>query len=164
MPAMGRLFVILNDNEMSIAPPVGAMSTYLTKLYAGAPIQDLMPPPRARWKKCCAHALQAGARARQGHVKGLAMGGTLFEELGFSYIGPIDGHDLGQLLPVLRMLRVRADGPVLIHAVTRQGQGLCPGGSLADKYHGVGKFDPATGEQKKAPSNAPSYTKVFANA
>jgi 1-deoxy-D-xylulose-5-phosphate synthase len=158
-----RMFVVLNDNEMSIAPPVGAMSSYLTKLYAGAPFQDLKAAAKGA-VGMLPHALQAGARRAKDMIKGLAMGGTLFEELGFSYIGPIDGHDLGQLLPVLRMLRVRADGPVLIHAVTVKGKGYAPAEASRDRHHGVGKFDPATGEQKKAPSNAPSYTKVFAQS
>ncbi|TDL81575.1 1-deoxy-D-xylulose-5-phosphate synthase [Palleronia sediminis] len=156
-----RLFVILNDNEMSIAPPVGAMSSYLSRLYAGAPYQELkaaakgavsmLPPP-----------FREGARRAHELVKGMTIGGTLFEELGFSYVGPIDGHDLDQLLPVLRTARARATGPVLIHAITKKGKGFRPAEDAADKGHGVSKFNVVTGEQKKAPSNAPSYTKVFA--
>ncbi|MGR3540548.1 MAG: 1-deoxy-D-xylulose-5-phosphate synthase [Hasllibacter sp.] len=158
-----RLFVILNDNEMSIAPPTGAMSTYLSRLYAGAPFQDLkaaakgavsfLPPP-----------FQEGAKRAKEMIKGMAFGGTLFEELGFSYVGPIDGHDLGSLLPILRTLKARADGPVLIHALTKKGKGYAPAEKARDKGHGVGKFDVVTGEQRKAPSNAPSYTSVFGGA
>ncbi|SPJ23239.1 1-deoxy-D-xylulose-5-phosphate synthase [Palleronia abyssalis] len=158
-----RLFVILNDNEMSIAPPVGAMSSYLSRLYAGAPFQELkaaakgavgfLPPP-----------FREGAKRAKELLKGIAVGGTLFEELGFSYIGPIDGHDLDQLLPVLRTVRARADGPVLIHAITKKGKGYEPAEKAADRGHGVSKFNVVTGEQKKAASNAPSYTKVFAQS
>ena len=158
-----RLIVILNDNEMSIAPPVGAMSAYLSRLYAQTPFQDLkaaakaamdwLPPP-----------LREGARRAQELVKGLAVGGTLFEELGFDYVGPIDGHDLDQLLPVLRTVRERATGPVLIHCITKKGKGYPPAENSADKYHGVAKFDIVTGKQSKPTPNAPSYTKVFAHA
>ncbi len=158
-----RLIVILNDNEMSIAPPVGAMSRYLTSLWAGAPFQDF-----AHAAKQAAHFLpppfREGARRAKEMLKGLAVGGTLFESLGFSYIGPIDGHDLHQILPVLRTVKSRAEGPVLIHAVTKKGKGYAPAEQSADKYHGVSKFDVITGAQKKAPSNAPAYTKVFAEA
>ncbi len=158
-----RLVVILNDNEMSIAPPVGAMSRYLTSLWAGAPFQDF-----AHAAKQAAHFLpppfREGARRAKEMLKGLAVGGTLFESLGFSYIGPIDGHDLHQLLPVLRTVKARAEGPVLIHAVTTKGKGYAPAEAAADKYHGVSKFDVVTGAQKKAASNAPAYTKVFAEA
>ncbi|SPH23632.1 1-deoxy-D-xylulose-5-phosphate synthase [Defluviimonas aquaemixtae] len=158
-----RLFVILNDNEMSIAPPVGAMSNYLSRLYAGAPFQEfkaaakgaigLLPEP-----------FQEGARRAKEMLKGMTIGGTLFEELGFSYVGPLDGHDLDQLLPVLRTAHERATGPVLIHVVTKKGKGYAPAERAADKGHATAKFDMVTGEQKKAPSNAPSYTKVFAQS
>ncbi|WP_413874246.1 1-deoxy-D-xylulose-5-phosphate synthase [Albidovulum sp.] len=158
-----RLFVILNDNEMSIAPPVGALSAYLSRLYAGAPYQDLkaaakgaislLPPP-----------FQEGARRAKEILKGMAVGGTLFEELGFTYVGPIDGHDLEQLLPVLRTARARATGPTLIHVLTKKGKGFAPAERAADRGHATGKFDPVTGEQKKAPSNAPAYTRVFAES
>ncbi|MDF0601182.1 1-deoxy-D-xylulose-5-phosphate synthase [Psychromarinibacter sp. C21-152] len=158
-----RLIVILNDNEMSIAPPVGAMSSYLSRLYAEGPFQELkaaakgavslLPPP-----------FQEGARRAKEMLKGMAVGGTLFEELGFSYIGPLDGHDLDQLLSVLRTVKARATGPILIHAVTKKGKGYGPAEQAADRGHGVSKFDMITGEQKKAPSNAPSYTKVFAQS
>ena len=156
-----RLFVILNDNEMSIAPPVGAMSAYLSRLYAGAPYQEfkaaakgaisLLPGP-----------FQEGARRAKEMLKGMTVGGTLFEELGFTYVGPIDGHDLEILLPVLRTAHDRATGPTLIHVVTKKGKGYAPAERAADKGHATAKFDVLTGEQKKAPSNAPSYTKVFA--
>ncbi|WP_102106802.1 1-deoxy-D-xylulose-5-phosphate synthase [Oceaniglobus roseus] len=158
-----RLIVILNDNEMSIAPPVGAMSSYLTRLYTGAPFQEFkalakgavgfLPPP-----------FQEGARRAKEMLKGMAVGGTLFEELGFSYLGPIDGHDMEQLLAVLRTVKARADGPVLIHAITKKGKGYAPAEDAADKGHGVGKFDVVTGKQAKAKANAPSYTSVFAKA
>ncbi|WP_371155576.1 1-deoxy-D-xylulose-5-phosphate synthase [Jannaschia sp. 2305UL9-9] len=156
-----RLIVVLNDNEMSIAPPVGAMSSYLSRLYAGAPFQEfkaaakgavgLLPPP-----------FQEGARRAKEMLKGMTVGGTLFEELGFSYVGPIDGHDMDQLLQVLRTVKVRATGPILIHAITQKGKGFRPAEGRVDKGHATAKFDVVTGEQKKAPSNAPSYTKVFA--
>jgi len=158
-----RLFVVLNDNEMSIAPPTGALSRYLTRLYAENPFQDLkavakgavgfLPP-----------TLQEGARRAKEMLKGMTVGGTLFEELGFSYVGPVDGHDLSQLLPLLRTLKARATGPVLIHAVTRKGKGYAPAEQAADKGHATAKFDVTTGAQAKAKSNAPSYTSVFARA
>jgi len=158
-----RLIVVLNDNEMSIAPPVGAFSSYLSRLYAGAPFQEfkaaakgavsLLPPP-----------FQEGARRARDMLKGMTVGGTLFEELGFSYVGPIDGHDMDQLLPVLRTVQARATGPTLIHICTRKGKGYGPAETRRDGGHATGKFDVVTGEQKKAPSNAPSYTRVFAEA
>jgi 1-deoxy-D-xylulose-5-phosphate synthase len=131
-----RLIVILNDNEMSIAPAV-----------------NWLPEP-----------FREGARRARELVKGMAVGGTLFEELGFDYVGPIDGHDMSQLLPVLRTVRARATGPVLVHCITKKGKGYAPAEQSADKYHGVAKFDVVTGKQSKPVANAPSYTKVFANA
>jgi 1-deoxy-D-xylulose-5-phosphate synthase len=158
-----RLFVILNDNEMSIAPPVGALSAYLSRLYAEPPMHDLkaaakgfvslLPPP-----------LQEGAKRAKDMLKGMAVGGTLFESLGFDYLGPIDGHDLDQLLPVLRTVKARATGPVLIHVLTKKGKGYAPAEAARDKGHATGKFDVVTGVQAKAASNAPSYTKVFAGS
>mgnify|MGYP005748103035 CR=1 FL=1 len=158
-----RLFVILNDNEMSIAPPVGALSSYLSRLYAGEPFQEfkaaakgavsLLPPP-----------FREGAKRAKDLLKGFTVGGTLFEALGFSYLGPIDGHDLDQLLPVLRTVKARATGPMLIHVITKKGKGYAPAESARDKGHATAKFDVLTGVQKKAPSNAPSYTSVFARA
>ncbi len=158
-----RLFVILNDNEMSIAPPTGALSSYLTRLYTRGPFQELkaaakgavslLPPP-----------MQEGARRAKEMLKGLTIGGTMFEELGFSYIGPVDGHDLDQLLPLLRTVRARATGPVLIHAVTKKGKGYAPAENASDRGHATARFDVVTGVQAKAKSNAPSYTSVFAKS
>ena len=158
-----RLIVVLNDNEMSIAPPVGAMSTYLSKLYAGAPFQELKAAAKGA-VSLLPEPFQEGARRAKEMLKSMTVGGTLFEELGFSYIGPIDGHDLDQLLPVLRTVKERATGPVLIHAITQKGKGFAPAENARDKGHGVGKFDVVTGKQQKAQSNAPSYTKVFAQS
>lgn len=158
-----RMIVVLNDNEMSIAPPTGALSSYLTRLYTQGPFQELkaaakgavglLPPP-----------VQEGARRAKEMLKGMTVGGTLFEELGFSYIGPVDGHDLDQLLPLLRTVKSRATGPVLIHAVTKKGKGYAPAENAADRGHARAKFDVVTGEQAKAKSNAPSYTGVFAKS
>ncbi|MEM6465782.1 MAG: 1-deoxy-D-xylulose-5-phosphate synthase N-terminal domain-containing protein, partial [Pseudomonadota bacterium] len=158
-----RLIVILNDNDMSIAPPVGAMSSYLSRLYAGAPFQDL----KAAAKEAVSflpEPFQEGARRAKEMVKSMTVGGTLFEELGFSYVGPIDGHDMDQLLNVLRTVKTRADGPVLIHAITKKGKGYGPAEDAEDRGHARAKFDMVTGAQKKAASNAPSYTKVFAQS
>ncbi|MEM0948346.1 MAG: 1-deoxy-D-xylulose-5-phosphate synthase [Pseudomonadota bacterium] len=158
-----RLIVVLNDNEMSIAPPVGALSAYLSKLYAGAPFQELKAAAKGA-VSLLPEPFQEGARRARDMVKHMTVGGTLFEALGFSYLGPIDGHDLDQLLPVLRTVKDRATGPILIHVVTEKGKGYGPAEAARDKGHGVSKFDIVTGEQKKAPSNAPSYTKVFAES
>jgi 1-deoxy-D-xylulose-5-phosphate synthase len=155
-----RLFVILNDNDMSIAPPVGAMSAYLNGIADKGPLAVL---------KAAAEGLEAalpgpvrdGARRARALVTGLPGGGTLFEEFGFEYIGPIDGHDVAQLLATLRAAKARASGPVLIHCVTVKGKGYAPAEGADDKYHGVAKFDVATGAQAKGKSNAPSYTQVF---
>ncbi|WP_444665937.1 1-deoxy-D-xylulose-5-phosphate synthase [Cereibacter changlensis] len=155
-----RLFVILNDNDMSIAPPVGAMSRYLLGL--GAPfaalkaaadgLESVLPGP-----------LRDGARRARQLVTGMPGGATLFEQLGFTYIGPVDGHDMPSLLATLRAARARTTGPVLIHAITVKGKGFAPAELAEDKYHGVSKFNPVTGEQAKSKSNAPSYTSVFGN-
>ncbi len=158
-----RLIVILNDNEMSIAPPVGAMSSYLSRLYAGDPFQELKSAAKGA-VSLLPEPFREGAKRAKDMLKHSVVGGTLFEELGFSYLGPIDGHDLDQLLPVLRTVKDRATGPILIHAITKKGKGYAPAEEARDKGHGVAKFDVVTGEQKKSPSNAPSYTKVFANA
>jgi 1-deoxy-D-xylulose-5-phosphate synthase len=158
-----RLFVILNDNEMSIAPPVGALSAYLSRLYAEAPMHDLKQVAKG-FVGLLPGPLQEGARRAKDMLKGMAVGGTLFEALGFSYVGPIDGHDLDQLLPVLRTVQGRATGPMLIHVLTKKGKGYAPAEMAADKGHARAKFDVVTGEQKKTPSNAPSYTKVFAES
>jgi 1-deoxy-D-xylulose-5-phosphate synthase len=156
-----RLIVILNDNEMSIAPPTGAMSAYLSRLYAGAPFQELKAAAKGA-VSLLPLPFQEGAKRAKELLKSATVGGTLFEELGFSYVGPIDGHDMEQLLAVLRTVKARADGPMLIHAITQKGKGYAE--HRADRGHATAKFDIATGEQKKAPSNAPSYTKVFAQS
>lgn len=158
-----RLIVVLNDNEMSIAPPVGAMSSYLSRLYAGAPFQELKAAAKGA-VSLLPEPFQEGARRAKEMIKGMAIGGTLFEELGFSYVGPIDGHDLEQLLPLLRTVKERATGPIVIHAITKKGKGYRPAEDAADKGHGVSQFDVVTGKQSKTPSNAPSYTQVFARA
>ena len=158
-----RLFVILNDNEMSIAPPVGAMSSYLSKLYAGEPFQELKAAAKGA-VSLLPGPFQDGAKRARDMVKHMTVGGTMFEQLGFSYIGPIDGHDMEQLLNVLRTVKQRATGPMLIHVLTKKGKGYAPAEAAADKYHGVSKFDVMSGKQHKAKSNAPSYTRVFADS
>jgi 1-deoxy-D-xylulose-5-phosphate synthase len=155
-----RLFVILNDNEMSIAPPTGAMSKYLSGLWSDSPLGALKDMAEG-FERALPGPVREGARRARQLVTGMHSSGTLFEELGFTYIGPIDGHDMAQLLPVLRAARARATGPVLIHAVTVKGKGYRPAETSADKYHGVAKFDVQSGAQKKSVSNAPAYTKVF---
>ena len=158
-----RMFVILNDNEMSIAPPTGAMSTYLSSLYSG-PL-GAMQQMAEGFESALPGPIRDHARRARQLVTGLPGGqGTLFEELGFSYVGPIDGHDMSQLLPVLRAARTRATGPVLIHVCTVKGKGFAPAEGSADRGHGVSKFDPVTGEQAKKRPNAPSYTTVFGEA
>ncbi|WP_137125737.1 1-deoxy-D-xylulose-5-phosphate synthase [Roseomonas sp. HF4] len=159
-----NLIVILNDNDMSIAPPVGAMSAYLSRVVSSRPflsLRDLM----ARVAKRFPAPLERAARRADEYARGLLTGGTLFEELGFYYVGPVDGHDLDHLLPVLRNLRdTDHAGPILLHVVTQKGKGYAPAEASADKYHGVVKFNVVTGEQAKAPPGPPSFTKVFANA
>ncbi len=155
-----RLFVILNDNDMSIAAPVGAMNKYLNSIYRG-PFQDvktmalgaldLLPSP-----------MRDGAKRARDLVKHATIGGTLFEELGFQYIGPIDGHDMDELHETLKLAHDTATGPVLIHALTKKGKGYAPAEAAGDRYHGVTKFDIATGKQVKSKPNAPSFTKIFA--
>ncbi|TNF64522.1 MAG: 1-deoxy-D-xylulose-5-phosphate synthase [Rhodobacteraceae bacterium] len=158
-----RLIVILNDNEMSIAPPVGALSSYLSRLYAEEPFQELKAAAKGA-VSLLPEPFREGARRAKDMLKGLAVGGTLFEELGFSYLGPIDGHDLDQLLPVLRTVKARATGPILIHVLTKKGKGYAPAERARDRGHATARFDVVTGEQVKTPSNAPSYTRVFADA
>jgi 1-deoxy-D-xylulose-5-phosphate synthase len=158
-----RLFVILNDNEMSIAPPVGAMSSYLSRLYAGEPFQELKAAAKGA-VSLLPEPFREGAKRAKDMLKHMTVGGTLFEELGFSYVGPIDGHDMEQLLAVLRTVKTRATGPILLHVLTRKGKGYGPAERARDKGHATNKFDVLTGEQAKAPSNAPSYTNVFAEA
>jgi 1-deoxy-D-xylulose-5-phosphate synthase len=155
-----RLFVILNDNDMSIAPPVGALQRYLNQIADKGPLAALKAVAEGVESHLPGPVRDGARRARQ-MVTGMPGGGTLFEEFGFDYIGPIDGHDMGQLLSTLRAARARASGPVLIHCVTVKGKGYAPAEGADDKYHGVAKFDVATGAQAKAKSNAPSYTAVF---
>ncbi len=158
-----RLIVILNDNEMSIAPPTGAMSSYLSRLYAGEPFQEFKAAAKGA-VSLLPEPFREGAKRAKDMLKHMTVGGTLFEELGFSYLGPIDGHDMEQLLSVLRTVKARADGPILIHAITKKGKGYAPAEAASDKGHATAKFDVVTGKQKKAPSNAPSYTSVFAES
>jgi 1-deoxy-D-xylulose-5-phosphate synthase len=156
-----RMIVILNDNDMSIAPPVGAMSHYLSKLVSSRPYRGLRQFAKAVVKPI---GLEKPARKAEEYARGFAMGGTLFEEMGFYYVGPIDGHDLDVLIPVLENVRAMGNGPVLIHVVTQKGKGYAPAESSADKYHGVATFNVVTGEQSKSKVAAPAYTKVFAKA
>ena len=158
-----RLIVILNDNEMSIAEPVGALSSYLSRLYAGEPFQELKAAAKGA-VSLLPEPFREGAKRAKDMLKHMTVGGTLFEELGFSYVGPIDGHDMDQLLSVLRTVKARAHGPVLIHAITKKGKGYAPAERAMDKGHATAKFDVITGKQDKAPSNAPSYTSVFSDA
>ncbi|MBL4767373.1 MAG: 1-deoxy-D-xylulose-5-phosphate synthase [Rhodobacteraceae bacterium] len=155
-----RLIVILNDNEMSIAPPVGALSSYLSRLYAEEPFQELKAAAKGA-VSLLPEPFREGARRAKEMLKGMTVGGTLFEELGFSYIGPIDGHDMDQLLPVLRTVKARATGPILIHVLTKKGKGYGPAEAARDKGHATAKFDVITGKQQKTPSNAPNYTSVY---
>lgn len=155
-----RMFVILNDNEMSIAPPVGAMSKYLSGLYA-SPLGGLKEVADGFEAALPGPLREHARRARQMVTGAVAQQSTLFESLGFQYIGPINGHDMDQLLSVLRAARIRATGPVLIHCCTVKGKGYAPAEAASDSYHGVSKFDPATGVQAKSKPNAPSYTAVF---
>ena len=159
-----RLIVILNDNDMSIAPPVGAMSAYLSQLISSKPYRSMRHLGRELAKKFPRSIEKAAKRAEE-YARGLVTGGTLFEELGFFYIGPIDGHNIDHLLPVLKNVRdSKEPGPVLVHVVTKKGKGYPPAEAAAEKYHGVSKFDVVTGTQVKAKAKAPSYTKVFAQA
>ncbi len=155
-----RLIVILNDNDMSIAPPVGAMSSYLNRLSEEPPFAALNDLSKDMEAFLPGPVREGMAQARK-LATGMGHGGTLFQEFGFDYMGPIDGHDMGQLLTALRAAKVRSDGPVLIHAITTKGKGYAPAEASDDCYHGVAKFDVATGQQKKAKANAPSYTAVF---
>ncbi|WP_197413581.1 1-deoxy-D-xylulose-5-phosphate synthase [Sphingobium baderi] len=161
--AGNRLIVILNDNDMSIAPPVGGLSAYLARLVSSREFLGLRGLAR-RFARKLPRPLHNAARKTDEFARGMAMGGTLFEELGFYYVGPIDGHNLDQLIPVLENVRDAAEGPCLIHVVTQKGKGYAPAEAAADKYHGVQKFDVVTGAQAKAPPGPPSYTGVFAKA
>ncbi len=158
-----RLFVILNDNDMSIAPPVGALNRYLNDLSRHAPFAALRGMAEG-FEAGLPGPLRDGARRARALVTGTPGGGTLFEELGFTYIGPVDGHNMVEVLATLRAARTRAAGPVLIHAVTVKGKGYAPAENSADKYHGVAKFDVISGAQVKSRSNAPAYTSVFGAA
>lgn len=158
-----RLIVILNDNDMSIAPPSGAMSAYLARLASGKTYQGFRDFGKKLTSYLGERVDRAITRAVE-HARGYMTGGTLFEEMGFFHIGPIDGHNLDHLVPVLKNVRDNANGPVLIHVVTQKGKGYPPAEAAPDKYHGVSKFDVITGAQAKAPANAPSYTKVFAES
>ncbi|MCJ8159730.1 1-deoxy-D-xylulose-5-phosphate synthase [Sphingomonas sp. LaA6.9] len=161
--AGNRLVVILNDNDMSIAPPVGGLSAYLSRIVSSREFLGLRDLAR-RVARRLPRPLHAAARKTDEFARGMAMGGTLFEELGFYYVGPIDGHNLDQLIPVLENVRDAEEGPILVHVVTQKGKGYAPAEAAADKYHGVQKFDVITGAQAKAPPGPPSYTGVFAKA
>ncbi|MEP3280189.1 MAG: 1-deoxy-D-xylulose-5-phosphate synthase [Stappiaceae bacterium] len=158
-----RLIVVLNDNDMSIAPPVGGMSAYLARLVSGRTYMSLREVAK-QLAKALPKSLQAKAARAEEFARGFWTGGTMFEELGFYYVGPVDGHNLDHLLPVLNNVRDTHEGPVLIHAVTQKGKGYGPAEDSRDKYHGVSKFDVITGKQAKPTPNAPSYTKVFAES
>jgi 1-deoxy-D-xylulose-5-phosphate synthase len=155
-----RLIVILNDNDMSIAPPVGALSAYLARLISGRTYTSLREIGLQLAHKM-PRGLEKKAQRVEEYARGFLTGGTMFEELGFYYVGPIDGHNLDHLIPVLKNVRDAKQGPILVHVVTQKGKGYEPAEKSADKYHGVVKFDVVTGVQAKAKSNAPSYTKVF---
>jgi 1-deoxy-D-xylulose-5-phosphate synthase len=158
-----RLIVILNDNDMSIAPPVGAMSGYLARLVSGGTYRSLREVAKQLAKKLPRFFYEKASRAEE-YARGFWTGGTLFEEMGFYYVGPIDGHNLDILLPVLKNVRDSETGPILVHVVTQKGKGYAPAESAEDKYHGVAAFDVVTGTQAKPKANAPSYTKVFAQS
>ncbi len=160
----GRLLVILNDNDMSIAPPVGAMSAYLSRLMSSRSFLNLRDLA-GRMAKHFPRGLERTARRAEEYARGILTGGTLFEEMGFYYVGPIDGHNLDHLLPVLRNLREAEEaGPILLHVITKKGHGYAPAEASPDKYHGVSKFNVITGEQAKAPPGPPQYTRIFADA
>ncbi|CAN5335866.1 1-deoxy-D-xylulose-5-phosphate synthase [soil metagenome] len=158
--AGNRLVVILNDNDMSIAPPVGGLSAYLSRIVSSREFLGLRDLAK-RLARRLPRPLHNAAKKTDEFARGMAMGGTLFEELGFYYVGPIDGHNMEQLIPVLENVRDNAEGPVLVHVVTQKGKGYAPAEAAADKYHGVQKFDVITGEQAKAPPGPPSYQNVF---
>jgi len=155
-----RLIVILNDNDMSIAPPTGAMSSYLARLVSGGTYRGIRETAKQLAKKLPKFIYEKAQRAEE-FARGFWTGGTMFEELGFYYVGPIDGHNLDHLLPILKNVRDTETGPVLVHVVTKKGKGYAPAEAAPDKYHGVVTFDVVTGAQTKAKANAPSYTKVF---
>ena len=156
-----RLIVILNDNDMSIAPPVGAMSAYLARLVSSQPYTGFRNFAKRLGRKVLPRGLFKVAQRTEEYARGMAMGGTLFEELGFYYVGPIDGHNLDHLIPVLENVRDRITGPVLVHVVTKKGHGYAPAEAAPDKYHAVNKFTVLTGEQKKSAPKHPQYQRVF---
>ena len=158
--AGNRLVVILNDNDMSIAPPVGGLSAYLSRIVSSREFLSLRDMAK-KFAKKLPRPIAAGLKKTDEFARGMAMGGTLFEELGFYYVGPIDGHNLEQLIPVLENVRDAEEGPILIHVVTQKGKGYAPAEAAADKYHGVQKFDVITGAQQKAPPGPPAYQNVF---
>ncbi|HEV2560923.1 MAG TPA: 1-deoxy-D-xylulose-5-phosphate synthase [Rhizomicrobium sp.] len=158
-----RLIVVLNDNDMSIAPPVGAMSAYLARVVSSRSYRGFRKVAK-QLAHLLPHGVEITAKRVEEYARGIATGGTLFEELGFYYVGPIDGHNLDHLIPVLENVRDAQNGPILVHVVTKKGKGYPPAEASADKYHGVAKFNVLTGEQKKSSATAPSYTKVFAEA
>jgi 1-deoxy-D-xylulose-5-phosphate synthase len=158
-----RLIVILNDNDMSIAPPVGALSAHLAKLLSGKTYLSLRDQGRQLTRRL-GRGLDSKITRAVEHARGYLTGGTLFDQLGFYYVGPIDGHNLDHLIPVLRNVRDAPNGPILVHVVTQKGKGYAPAEATADKYHAVARFDVATGQQEKATAAAPSYTKVFSQA
>jgi 1-deoxy-D-xylulose-5-phosphate synthase len=158
-----RLIVILNDNDMSIAPPTGAMSSYLARLVSGGTYRSIRRAAKQLARKLPKFFYEKAHRAEE-YARGFWTGGTLFEEMGFYYVGPIDGHNLDHLLPVLKNVRDAETGPILVHVVTQKGKGYAPAENSADKYHGVVTFDVVTGAQAKPRSNAPSYTRVFAES
>jgi len=159
-----RLIVVLNDNDMSIAPPVGALSAYLARRVSGRGYHRLRKTFHQIAKRLPSNMLQQRALAVEEYARGLVTGGTLFDELGFFYVGPIDGHNIDHLLPVLKNVRDMKNGPILVHVVTQKGKGYEPAEKSADKYHGVVKFDVATGAQQKSKTAAPQYTKVYAES
>ena len=159
-----RLIVVLNDNDMSIAPPVGALSAYLARRVSGRGYHRLRKLFHQVAKRLPTKMLEQRALAMEEYARGLVTGGTLFDELGFFYVGPIDGHNIDHLLPVLKNVRDTRNGPILVHVVTQKGKGYEPAEKSADKYHGVVKFDVATGAQQKSKTAAPQYTKVFAES
>jgi 1-deoxy-D-xylulose-5-phosphate synthase len=161
--AGNRLVVILNDNDMSIAPPVGGLSHYLARLVSGDSYLTVRELAR-RFARKLPGPLHRAARKAEEYTRGMVTGGTLFEELGFYYVGPVDGHDIDTLIPILENVRDADIGPMLVHVVTKKGKGYAPAEAAADKYHGVQKFDVVSGEQAKAPAGPPSYTGVFASA
>jgi 1-deoxy-D-xylulose-5-phosphate synthase len=156
-----RLIVVLNDNDMSIAPPVGALSAYLARCVSSPPYRGMRHFMRKIAKRLPSRMLEKRAIAIEEYARGLVTGGTLFDELGFFYVGPIDGHNIDHLLPVLKNVRDAGNGPFLVHVVTQKGKGYEPAEKSADKYHGVVKFDVATGAQQKAKASAPAYQKVY---